>query len=182
MIWMLLPRRKAARKRLDYSTLKKALIISRAYLKTSNEKVRADFSRFSRRVQFRFTDPFYLNRRDRGACPHVMSEAGRPEGSEHRLVLKSCLGVAAASTFARHRSAVAPCAVSEATYPCSRSNFGTLSINGPSFPPPPSTSSGRRNHRPMAAFNGPFRASTAADRQLGGRSLPAPRRGSGTPN
>jgi hypothetical protein len=29
---------------------------------------------------------------------------------------------------------------------------------------------------------GPFRASTAADRQLGGRSLPAPRRGSGTPN
>ena len=27
-----------------------------------------------------------------------------------------------------------------------------------------------------------FRASTAADRQLGGRSLPAPRRGSGTPN
>ena len=26
----------------------------------------------------------------RGACPHVMSEAGRSEGSEHRLVLKSC--------------------------------------------------------------------------------------------
>jgi hypothetical protein len=29
---------------------------------------------------------------------------------------------------------------------------------------------------------GPFRASTGADRQLGGRSLPAPRRESGTPN
>jgi len=26
----------------------------------------------------------------RGACPHVMSEAGRTEGSEPRLVLKSC--------------------------------------------------------------------------------------------
>jgi hypothetical protein len=37
-----------------------------------------------------------------------------------------------------------PLAVREATCPCGRSNFGT--INAPSFPPQPSTSSGRPNH------------------------------------
>ena len=39
-----------------------------------------------------------------------------------------------------------------------------------------------RRFRPSLVSSRPFRASTAADRQLGARSLPTPRRGSGIPS